>query len=1092
MLNRSLYQYNASFTITSIQGTYTVKIIANDTLNNINSSENTTFSLGDIAVPTIVLNAPANYSNHSSTSIIFNFTATDDVSAFLNCSILINQTVNQTNNSVVSTADTLFNISGFLDASYSWNVTCNDSSGKNGSSEIRIFNIDTHPPEFQSLVTVPSDEANLDPNANITALANVTDNTTSVQTVILQYKLSNNSEFTNLTLPLYSNSNLYNNSFNATQNGTYNLRLWANDSVGNAAFSNLINIGVVLEKNWTRTPVSFPAVRTTLNSNVSVGNLTINNTGDFALHFNISSTSNETYYNASSNFTLQAGEVRAIEVLDNGSASGIKTLTLNITVNDSEARPQSLTTTGTIVVAPGQPLLVATFTEPDADTLAVTQGDTNILFAATLNNIGEGNASNVSFFFTIPEEWTVTFGSTSESLTELLSGESEDNVFEVTIPSNATAGTYKVYVNATGINASGANLTTINLTFGDVITVTVNQAAEILGTAGGGGAAASTAAAASSAAGGGGGGAGTVTKVPRETIDFPEEYVSVPRSTSYTIPVTVTNTWINATLKDISLVLEGFLAQQVQVSPSLISSIASLESREFFLTINVPSYFQEAEYPLTVKITGNLVAEYPDKAGFTTKAITEIHKFILKVESIVTEELVYELTEVKKNIVEMKDAGFYTEGLDGLLSQAEELINADERTKARQLLAQIESLRKDAYSAQDIIGQVKASISIANEKWLDVPQTEEALQLALLAMERGDFSTALERAKNAQLIYVLETKGRINLLRFMIDWWWALLLGSMLVSLSGFFIYKKSMVLIIDQRLHNIDKEEEALQALLEDAQREYLVEKKISQSQYNRMVKQYDSRLTKIRQVRLKLRNQRVAILKTKQELSSISKEKKELQELMKKNQQEYFMQGKIGRSMFLGRQDQYKGRLAELDKEEMLLQERLAKEIGTKKYTFLAVVQKAVNLIEGLFRIFKKDEKASPDKVKEKKLKKKEEKVIADKSGSSPDGTKNEKTKGFRIPASSIFNYFFPKDRNVERKNASENTWVVLTASDHLKWQLFLEKTNIELPEPLVRQDLSEENYSSAAVSKGKPEAIPGRLSLEELKKKFPGAFG
>ena len=570
LLNRSLYQYNASFTITSIQGTYTVKIIANDTLNNINSSENTTFSLGDIAVPTIVLNAPANYSNHSSTSIIFNFTATDDVSAFLNCSILINQTVNQTNNSVVSTADTLFNISGFLDASYSWNVTCNDSSGKNGSSEIRIFNIDTHPPQFQSLVTVPSDEANLDPNANITALANVTDNTTSVQTVILQYKLSNNSEFTNLTLPLYSNSNLYNNSFNATQNGTYNLRLWANDSVGNAAFSNLINIGVVLEKNWTRTPVSFPAVRTTLNSNVSVGNLTINNTGDFALHFNISSTSNETYYNASSNFTLQAGEVRAIEVLDNGSASGIKTLTLNITVNDSEARPQSLTTTGTIVVAPGQPLLVATFTEPDADTLAVTQGDTNILFAATLNNIGEGNASNVSFFFTIPEEWTVTFGSTSESLTELLSGESEDNVFEVTIPSNATAGTYKVYVNATGINASGANLTTINLTFGDVITVTVNQAAEILGTAGGGGAAASTAAAASSAAGGGGGGAGTVTKVPRETIDFPEEYVSVPRSTSYTIPVTVTNTWINATLKDISLVLEGFLAQQVQVSPSLI------------------------------------------------------------------------------------------------------------------------------------------------------------------------------------------------------------------------------------------------------------------------------------------------------------------------------------------------------------------------------------------------------------------------------------------------------------------------------------------------------------------------------------------
>ena len=1030
--------YNSSFSVTNLVGTYTLHIIANDTTNNRNGSQTTTFSVGDAIAPNITLFAPINRSNHSRTDIVFNFTVTDNVAATLNCSIAVNGTVNQTNTSVLNNTVTLFNISGFLERDYQWNVSCNDSSGNTNASILRHLAIDLTAPQFNTLTTSPGAAADLDPNVNVTVLANVTDNRTAVHSVIFQYKLTNDTEYTNVTMAFFSGSGLYNTSFNATRNGTYDLRVWANDTVGNNDFSNTANILVEQDRNWTRTPSTFTAIVSNASLNVTVGNLTINNSGDVSLSFNITSTSSTIRYNGTENFTLAAGGTRVLQINDTAPAGGLKTITLNISVNDSLAVPRSLTAAGSIVVAPGQPVLVATITTPATETRSVTQGDMGVAFTATLENIGEGNATNVTFFFTVPSAWTITFGQTNVTLSTLNSGESTENNIEVTIPADATTGIFTVVANSTGVNAPGADLGNASLIFGDAVSVTISAAAGVLGgatTAGGGG---GEAAAAGAAAGGGSGGAaGIVSKTTsgklKQTIETTEVF-QVPRGSGASTPLTITNLWENAYLKNIQLHVSGFLSQYIVISPELNrhtvaeitarpqqaqtfslpsigthtlaveeiqvgkvtitiasepqtidlkttqlryldldqdhigdlalelveiigqeatikaygvkdfsrSTLAYGDTLNYSLDIYAPPYLVQKDYELELKIDALLVPTNVTAAGFTEKAITELRTLLFRIQEIGGEDAGARLDRAREYLQDMVAAEFNTEAAQSLLAQAEQAFQEGDYNHVAEMAAHIEALHAQAFAAYKIIQQVREAIERSQQKWLTTPQTNEALQLALLAFGRGDYTTALERAKNAQLIHVLETKGRVNLLQFIISWWWALALGGFALSILSYFIYKASFIKIVEQRVKNLDKEESTLLELLEEAQKKYLIDKSLSETQYKHYTEQYEQRLTKIRQIRVKLRNKKVALLKTEQGLKSVQQEKQGMQELLRQDQVEYLVKGKISQGKFVDLVEKHKARLAEIEQEEAVLQEKFGRQAGLKRWRLFTLMSR------------------------------------------------------------------------------------------------------------------------------------------------------
>ena len=73
-------KYNTSFIIPSLLGTYNITYWANDTLNNINSSETSNFTVNDVAAPLVTWTGPVNGTSYSSGIVNLNATVTDDIS----------------------------------------------------------------------------------------------------------------------------------------------------------------------------------------------------------------------------------------------------------------------------------------------------------------------------------------------------------------------------------------------------------------------------------------------------------------------------------------------------------------------------------------------------------------------------------------------------------------------------------------------------------------------------------------------------------------------------------------------------------------------------------------------------------------------------------------------------------------------------------------------------------------------------------------------------------------------------------------------------------------------------------------------------
>jgi len=1021
--NMSAQRYNLTFDVTNLVGIYSVRVIANDTTNNVNSSETTSFTIGNSVAPLIVLNYPTNNSNISATSIAFNFTATDDSHATLNCSITINNTANLSNSAVVSAQQTLFNISGFVNAHYNWSISCNDSIPNINQSLTFRFAVDTVAPQFNSLVTSPSAAADLDPNVNVTVLANITDNTTTVHTVILQHKLSNESDdnYINVSMSFWTGSKLFNASFNATVNATYTLRLFANDSAGNKDVSNTISLVVEYDRTWTRIPSAFTAISASLNENVSLGNLTINNTGDFALYFNITSDSSLTRINETSNFSLAPSTVKSLLVMDNSTVAGVKTIKLNISVNDTQASPRSETVTGTIVVAQGQPILSATFTTPSGDTLAATLGDT-VEFISQLKNIGEGNATNVSFQFSAPSGWTVTFGSLAIAYAELNSGDTQEETLRMSIPSNSDTGTFAVYVNATGINASGANLTTNNLTFGDIVFVTVNAQASNLGSGsgGGGGSSSPSSPSAASSSGGGGGGGGSVSFKAAggvSNILQTTQNIRTVRGSGESVPVVVTNLYEHAMMKNIYVRAEGFLSDYVVISAPInhakflekelkkgdverVSSfragehtltvddvwdngvrltlastpqtvlvpigkvryvdltgdgygdvaldvlqvtgrrvllrmyelrdlsriqLAYGEEIQFALDITAPEYITKDDFNCTIRIDAELYPVNETVAGFTKRLISDVRTFLFSVGAVGAEDAELQLNEGQQALQDMLNAGFSVGKAQNLLERAREALARGDYELSAVSIQELIALKNAAFDAHHLLLDLQQDVALAQSQWLDIPQTTDALQLAVVSFERGDFMQSLERARTAQLQLVLETKGRVNILWFVVTYWWALILGSIVSLLVALTLYSQLLMSIISQRLRNLDNEEKTIGKLLQETQQKYFDVKQLSSAQYKRAIAYYDDRLTKIRQIRARLRHQRNAFLTAQSKLSALLREKNDVKRLMAENQSDYLVRKKISRTNFVRNHDSYISRLADIEHDEALLERRL-----------------------------------------------------------------------------------------------------------------------------------------------------------------------
>ncbi|MFC1697543.1 hypothetical protein ACFL1H_04380, partial [Nanoarchaeota archaeon] len=217
--------YEVIFTNTTLTGTYNVNIIANDTSNNINQSS-FNFNIFNTVPPIVNAYSPGNNTIINESSYTFEFNVTDDYWSTLNCSILIDNTIYQTNLSVLNNTLTSIIANTIPDGVHEWFIRCYDGGLISSQSETRTITSDTTAPIVHDIIFSPYSAMILQNNIiNITS--NVSDNI-ELDTILVNIKLPNGTTETYVSPA----------SFNGTLLGAYNVTVFANDTAGNNVYAN--------------------------------------------------------------------------------------------------------------------------------------------------------------------------------------------------------------------------------------------------------------------------------------------------------------------------------------------------------------------------------------------------------------------------------------------------------------------------------------------------------------------------------------------------------------------------------------------------------------------------------------------------------------------------------------------------------------------------------------------------------------------------------------------------------------------------------------------------------------------------------------
>jgi hypothetical protein len=525
------------------------------------------------------------------------------------------------------------------------------------------------------------------------------------------------------------------------------------------------------------------------------------------------------------------------------------------------------------------------------------------------------------------------------------------------VPSSAATGTYNLTANATAVNSTGGDLHSLSFIFIDNVEVTVQAAPTQLGTVI---ATVSTSSSSAPAAAAGGGGAGIIQGL---------ETIVIERGRSQTVPFTIRNIYEGTTMDDIYIEFDGFMSQYITIQPDTLNDIPFGESKNFLLTINIPSYFIESNYELTATIKGTLVANNPQKAGYISKSFTQLKKVTLKVVEVSQGDLSNLVLQATQCISDMEEAKFGVSIVKGMFQDARTKILNDQAAPAKVLLEDICELRDTAFESDELRKMIEERLEKALDEGLDVPLTIEQLGLAKLAFDREDYKLALDRLKAAELQSVLETKGQINIIRYVQRNWDYLILAGIILFFFLLCMQKRFYLLFVKSRIKSYNREEVSIEDLIIGSQKAYFKDQTISEGVFKHRIVQLEKRLTELRKLRVSLRHKKSTLLNPEQELKDLTKEKKEVVKALKKIQTKHFA-GRLIKSKFTRYSDAYQARLSEIDLEKGLLRQKHRVESKRTKFFIM------INKICTFGGIFTRKQKKKRFVRKTKKIKKRKRK--------------------------------------------------------------------------------------------------------------------
>ncbi|MFB6245630.1 MAG: LamG-like jellyroll fold domain-containing protein, partial [Candidatus Nanohaloarchaea archaeon] len=727
------------------------------------------------------------------------------------------------------------------------NITVFDVAGKSNSTLIEFNVSDATAPEYSSVVNSPNSSAELDPNHKVNITANITEYS-NVSTAFLYYKNDSVANYSKTEMTRNGETDFihtYDANFTPEFEDNYTYYVSANDTLDQRRNSSKTNITVVWDYTWNFDP-SLSGSTATFNTNVSIGNFTINNTGDFNQTFKLSTGvfNSRTWVNSTklpANFEVGNGSSKLFTVnattRDSTSTEGLDTF--NLTVENTSASPQLNFSSFDVTTSTGGPFLHTEITEYNS---TVTQGDTGVKLTAETTNKGNETANTVNITFNLPSDWSASSGEslTSGNTISLDVGTTKSFTTKVDIASDAATGTKTI--EAVAKSQEDNRSTTVDVTVESKSSGGGNNDNSGSGGGGGGG---------SGGAGGSGAGAPGLTSEQQRKLFQTEQTYDIVRGEDQKFTLTVENPFQEGELENVKVKVSGFLSQYLSVEPNSINEIGVNQSKNFSINIEAPKYFSRGEYSLNFNITGINNKSQTYTTGNDTYLAKDIQKFKenrevqLIVHEISKQKASKALNQSREAVKDLKKQEVMNTETKELLSEAKRALKSGNYQKARQISQQIQKKRQKAENARETIHKDKKLIDKAEYRGLKAPKTERMVSMASAALERGDYSMAASRAEEAKNLYALETKGEINYVNFAKRNWKKLGIGFIMLIGISTGVFLRFRLFRIKRKLSKLEEEEETLLGLMKQVQRESFEEGKMSMEEYEEAMMQYEKQLS-------------------------------------------------------------------------------------------------------------------------------------------------------------------------------------------------------------------------------------------------------
>ncbi len=853
----------------------------------------------------------------------------------------------------------LFNRTGLVaGTTYYYNVSVSDFALNSNITETRSI-LGNAAPSFNSVVNSPDVNGTLDPGVNILITVNVSDSEYNMETVMLKWKNSsanwnqaNSTRMLNQTSKYNSTnqlspSTIFNVSFTAygyEHNLSY--MIVAYDSIGAFRNSSVYNLSVLWDCTWNitasgQTYNSFGSVSGYDVLRKYVGNITLTNTGDpqfgedgcnisvglshaltppsrMCLDGRCYSSSNAINLNARTNYTALINATFYAPSTPTSEAFTVIATNTNV-----ESALAAMNATGTLVTSQAGPYLIQELTSSSSLSVYLTAGNISLdgylqnVMGSTLPN-DTNTAFNVTFNWTLPSDSGLlnVSGNLSRSFGNISDSSYNYNNIQLTFTNLASAvsGTKIIYLYSSGINQTGGNITdannrtvlsnSVNITF-----LCYNTSDSVCVTACGNSqdpdcTVATTTTTVTTTSGGGGatGGGGSVAKS--------EATVELTRGKEQEFELEIKNKYPGA-MKKIKISVSGINQEYITIIPNTIDSIPGYSSKKFKVKISAPAYFSGKKYTLYFDI----ISKLESTTGLTD--LSERKVVTLYIFEFSREEADAFVNETQAFIEEMNASGLNIKGISKLLesintnyADSNFLSIKDNYDKAKEIYA-------NALEANKLISDLTNEMKDAEARGISTIETKKMLYIAEAAFERGDYSLALERLKEARLTFALETKGEFNLayaIKNNLLESFGILIGLGLFSVGSMLFVRFQ---IYKRKLRALKEEELLLLELMKILQKECFERSHMSLEEYESAMTQYETRLSETVEERIKIETKVANMLKIKGRRKALDEEKKRLIAMVMKIQDDYLNKGKIETRIYENMIKSYTKRLSEVQEE-------------------------------------------------------------------------------------------------------------------------------------------------------------------------------